>query len=86
MSCNENESCAPEASEQPENKSHFSRAASYNHLKTADQILEEVKEYYGKKLKTGADVKTNVCQLGDARKPQHVIEALKLIHEDVQSK
>lgn len=48
-------------------------------------IHEEVKEYYGKELQTSDDLKTNAC-CTLVPPPQHIKEALALIHDEVQIK
>jgi len=47
---------------------------------------EHVKDYYGKKVKTTEDLKTNVCLVDKDAYPTHVRETFKLIHPDVMSK
>ncbi|KAL9983969.1 hypothetical protein ACROYT_G006218 [Oculina patagonica] len=52
----------------------------------ADKVKESVKDYYGKRLKTSDDLKTNACKLGETRMSSAVKSALKLIHDEVSSK
>lgn len=49
------------------------------------EIHESVKDYYGKELSNSEDLKTNVCCTIDAP-PKHIMEALDLVHEEVQAK
>jgi SAM-dependent methyltransferase len=46
---------------------------------------KEVQEYYGKELEKSADLKTNACCTLEAP-PKHILEALKLVHDEVQDK
>jgi SAM-dependent methyltransferase len=46
---------------------------------------EEVKEYYGKELQKSEDLKTNACCTLEAP-AQHIQDALKNVHDDVQAK
>ena len=48
-------------------------------------MKEEVKEYYGKELKTSGDLKTNACCTITAP-PLHIRKALENIHDEVQAK
>ena len=51
----------------------------------ANQIKDNVKEYYGKVLKNNDDLKTNACvQQGNV--PKEVKSALQLCHEEVLSR
>ncbi|XP_064631599.1 arsenite methyltransferase-like [Lineus longissimus] len=46
-------------------------------------LLDDVKNYYGKVLKTSDDLKTNVCKTASQKMPNHVLKAMKLVHDDV---
>jgi arsenite methyltransferase len=48
-------------------------------------IHDTVQDYYGKKLKSNADLKTSACT-SCVRPPDHVAKALGLIHDEVDSK
>ncbi|XP_013410490.1 arsenite methyltransferase [Lingula anatina] len=48
-------------------------------------IIDDVKEYYGKRLKQSADLQTGACTTGSAP-PKYVRETLGLIHEEVVSR
>lgn len=48
-------------------------------------IHEEVKSYYGEELKSSNDLKTNAC-CTSAPPPNHIREAIALIHEEVINK
>ena len=48
-------------------------------------ITETVKEYYGRVLKSSADLKTSACCLAEAL-PRHVAEALKDVHPEVRER
>lgn len=49
------------------------------------EIHESVQDYYGKELSQSEDLKTNACCTIDAP-PKHIMDALSLIHDEVQSK
>lgn len=49
------------------------------------EIHESVQDYYGKELSHSEDLKTNACCTIDAP-PKHIMDALELIHEEVQAK
>jgi len=51
-----------------------------------DGLRDEVSDFYGKTLQTGQDLGTNACALGKKRRPKHVREALKMVHEDVKAR
>jgi len=51
----------------------------------SDQIIEDVKDYYGKVLTTNEDLKTSACCPLDAP-PEHVRPRIKNVHEAVQEK
>lgn len=46
---------------------------------------QEIQDYYGKELSTTADLKTNACCSLEAP-PKHILDALSLVHEEVQAK
>ena len=46
---------------------------------------KEVQEYYGKELTNSEDLKTNACCTLEAP-PKHILEALELVHDEVQMK
>jgi len=48
-------------------------------------IHEEVKEYYGSELQTSEDLKTNAC-CTLTKPPKHILEALRLVADEVQAK
>ena len=48
-------------------------------------ITETVREYYGRVLKSSADLKTSACCLAEAL-PRHVAEALKDVHPEVRER
>lgn len=48
-------------------------------------IHQEVQEYYGKELQVSKDLKTNAC-CTLTKPPKHILDALQLIAEEVQSK
>lgn len=45
----------------------------------------EVQEYYGQTLESSEDLQTNACCTLEAP-PKHILEALKLVHDEVQDK
>ena len=51
----------------------------------ASDIKDNVKEYYGKILKTNEGLLTNAC-VQEGTVPEQVKEALDLCHEEVKSK
>ncbi|XP_074652446.1 arsenite methyltransferase-like [Tubulanus polymorphus] len=53
---------------------------------TDGSIVENVREYYGKTLSKSDDLKTNVCKIARRKQPPHILEALKLVHDDVASR
>ncbi|XP_077311406.1 arsenite methyltransferase-like [Lithobates pipiens] len=50
------------------------------------QILEDVKEYYGKYLKSSKDLKTNACVTPAKPTPRYILDALKDVHSEVSSR
>jgi len=50
-----------------------------------ETLHEEVKEYYGKELQKSEDLKTNACCTLTAP-PKHIMDALSLVHDEVQAK
>ncbi|KAI0241984.1 Arsenite methyltransferase [Lamellibrachia satsuma] len=52
----------------------------------SNEILESVKEYYGKVLKKAADLKTDACCTLKYRMVKSTKEALALVHDDVVSR
>lgn len=48
----------------------------------AAAVIESVREYYGRVLKSSADLKTSACCLGETL-PAHVREALRDVHPEV---
>jgi hypothetical protein len=48
-------------------------------------VQDSVKEYYGKQLKKTEDLKSNAC-CTSGKPPEHIRNALKLIHDEVSSK
>ena len=46
----------------------------------------EVKDYYGKTLKSSYDLKTNVCLVSQDTMPAEAKEVLKSLHPDIKSK
>ncbi len=56
-------------------------------IEMADTLThDEVKDYYGKKIKTSDDLQTNVCLISQDSMPQEAKEALKLLHPDITAK
>jgi SAM-dependent methyltransferase len=49
------------------------------------EIHESVQDYYGKELTQSEDLKTNACCTIDAP-PKHIMDALNLVHDEVQAK
>jgi len=49
-------------------------------------IRDDVKEYYGKVLKTKNDLQTNACTMPDTRMPKYIRDALSMISDEVTSK
>ncbi len=49
-------------------------------------VHDNVKDYYGKRVKTSEDLMTNCCTVDRNTFSSEVKDALKLIHEDVLSK
>ena len=52
----------------------------------ADEIKDNVKEYYGKILKSNKELKTDACVQAPGTVPKQVKEALALCHEEVLSR
>ena len=52
----------------------------------SNEIMEFVKEYYGKVLKKAADLKTDACCTAKYRMKKSTKEALALVHDDVVSR
>ena len=50
------------------------------------EVLESVKEYYGKVLKKTSDLKTDACCTAKSRMAKSAKEALALVHDDVVSR
>ena len=50
------------------------------------QIINSVKEYYGKTLKSVADLKTQACIAPGKQITKHVRDAVSLVHEEVSCK
>ena len=50
-----------------------------------NKIHEEVQEYYGSELQTSDDLKTNAC-CTLTKPPKHILEALRLVADEVQAK
>ena len=53
--------------------------------KTAE-VLEGVKEYYGKIIKKTSDLKTDACCTAKTRMAKSSRDALALVHDDVVSR
>lgn len=49
-------------------------------------IIDSVKEYYGKTVKTVADLQTQACVAPGRRVTKHVKDAISQVHEEVSSK
>lgn len=49
------------------------------------QVQADVKDYYGKVLSRTSDLKTNACTTSQAP-PPYIIDALRNVHDEVQSK
>lgn len=76
MSCASSQSCCPKDS---------SKCCSGK--KDCDITKEDVKDYYGKRLKTNKDLQTSACTVAQSgRVPKHVRDALALVHDEVASK
>ena len=54
-------------------------------VKPAPSITDTVREYYGKVLKSSADLKTSACCLTEAM-PPYLAEALKRVHPETQER
>lgn len=55
-------------------------------VKLGESLTDDVKEYYGKTLKTSADLMTGACCAGSSKTPIHIAQAMKLIHTEVASR
>ncbi len=53
---------------------------------TDTETHKEVKEFYGKKVKTRDDMVTNVCLISPDSMPQEAKEVMKLLHPDTLAK
>ncbi|XP_068745268.1 arsenite methyltransferase-like [Montipora capricornis] len=51
-----------------------------------EKVKENVKDYYGKRLKDSDDLQTNACKFDGQKMSPAVKSALKLVHEEVSSK
>ena len=52
-----------------------------------DKVKDNVKDYYGKRLKTSDDLQSNACKIDEySGMTSTVKSALKLVHEEVSSK
>lgn len=49
------------------------------------ETINSVKEYYGKKLKSGNDLQTNACCVG-SRAPKEIREVLDHVHEEIKNR
>ncbi|XP_070554578.1 arsenite methyltransferase-like isoform X2 [Ptychodera flava] len=58
--------------------------AKINDSKPAE-VINNVKEYYGKVLRSSKDLKTNACCSGNSM-PKHIRQALGLVHDEVIAK
>lgn len=53
--------------------------------KSAEQIQEETRDYYGKELQSTSDLKTSACTVAD-RPETYIARAISRIHDEVASK
>ncbi|XP_066278189.1 arsenite methyltransferase-like [Branchiostoma lanceolatum] len=51
-----------------------------------DKIHDEVKEYYGKKVKSQKDLETKACLMMPSKIPSHVKQALSAVHPEVAAR
>ena len=51
----------------------------------SQEVEENVKNYYGKVLKTNKDLKTNACSFNNSM-PKNIQEILNLVHPEVREK
>ena len=52
-----------------------------------ETVIDSVKEYYGKTLQNTDNLQTNVCTVRkDKPTPKHVREAIKNVHDEIQSR
>ena len=49
-------------------------------------VHEDVKDYYGKRVRATEDLLTNVCTVSSATFSRQAKEAMKMIHPDVLAK
>ena len=52
----------------------------------SEEVHEDVKDYYGKRVQGTSDLLTNVCTIDKATFSTQAKEAMKMIHEDVLAK
>jgi hypothetical protein len=57
-----------------------------DNISKKNKILEDVQDYYGKKLKTSNDLQTNACCLPGSGFPKHQTSVLKKIHPEILGK
>ena len=64
------------------------RRYSCEKVSSHDEVIvrENVKDYYGKRLKDSGDLKTDACKFDGKWMTPAVKSALKLIHEEESSK
>ena len=65
----------------------FAMSTLSNDVADPGSIAADVQDYYGKRLKTSADLKTNVCTVtSGGGMTANAKAAYKLLHEEVTSK
>ena len=52
----------------------------------SEEVHEDVKDYYGKRVQGTGDLLTNVCTIASATFSAQAKEAMKMIHADVLAK
>nr|CAB3223321.1 arsenite methyltransferase-like [Phallusia mammillata] len=55
-------------------------------MSVSSEITDSVKKYYGEKLQTSDDLQTTACTTPAQRMPKHILESIKLVHDEVVSK
>uniref|UniRef100_H3AAR6 Arsenite methyltransferase n=1 Tax=Latimeria chalumnae TaxID=7897 RepID=H3AAR6_LATCH len=64
----------------------FSLSASGSCCCEGQKILDNVKEYYGKRLQSSEDLKSSACTTPSKPIPRHIRESLKEVHQEVISR
>ena len=59
---------------------------TFSTMATETEIIDKVKDYYGKRVKCQDDLQTKACIADETSAPKYIKQILSQVHDDVMSR